>query len=228
MEAFSFLLLVCFFLSSLQAQNPAVTELDLILSKMEESGSKMKCFHADLMQKKYISVLQEFDTEENGVFYYSKGSDGSALIRKEIKTPTPTTVLINKGEGMVFYPKIKQAQKFSLGQHKDKAEFMAVGVGQSAKKLRDTFHIRFLQHEILDGTKVAVLELKPKSDKAAAFLSIITLWMDEQIWLPIQSKLQEPNEDYQLTRFRNVKINVRIPESTFSMKLPSDVEILTQ
>jgi outer membrane lipoprotein-sorting protein len=229
-RAFPSILLLFTFrtVSSLWSQTPPNSELDRILQKMEESGSRMKCFQAELTQKKYIAVLQEYDPEENGMFFYAKGGDGSALIRKEIKTPTPTVVVINKGDGMVYYPKIKQAQKISLGQHKDKAEFMAVGVGQSSKKLRDTFHIRFIQHEVLEGTPTSVLELKPKSDKAAAFLSIITLWMDEQNWLPIQSKLQEPNDDYQMTRFRNVKINIPIPDSTFSMKLPSDVEILTQ
>jgi outer membrane lipoprotein-sorting protein len=210
-----------------QGQNPP-GDLDYVLQKMEENGSKIKTFTAQLSQKKYMNVLQEFDTEEKGMFYYARSGDGFAMIRKEIQTPSKTIAIINKDQGLLYHPSIKQAQKLSLGQHRDKAEFMAVGIGQSSQKLRDTFHLKFLQHELLDGIKTAVIEMRPKSEKTAAFLTVITLWMDEQNWIPIQSKLQELNEDYLLTRFTNVKINSPIPDSTFSLRLPADVEVLSQ
>ena len=223
------LLLLSCYTVLVPGQGPSQSsELDRILQKMEENGAKIKSLTADLSQIKYVSVLQEFDTEEKGMFYYARSGDGSAMIRKEISSPSKTIVIINKDQGLLYHPNIKQAQKLSLGQHKDKAEFMAVGIGQSSKKLRDTFNLKFLQHEVLNGIKTAAIEMRPKSEKTAAFLSVITLWMDEQSWIPIQSKLQEPNEDYLLTRFTQIKLNSPIPESTFNLKLPADVEVLSQ
>jgi outer membrane lipoprotein-sorting protein len=178
------------------------------------------------VQKKYTAVLKEFDTEEKGLFAYARTTDGLALIRKEITSPSPTIAIINRDQGLIYYPKIKQAQRLRLGQYKDKAEFLAVGVGQSAGRMKENFAIRLVGHEAVNGIPCTVLELKPKSEKTAAFLSVITLWFDEQRWVPIQSRMQEPNEDYLLTRFSDIKLNTKLPESLFSMKLPSGVEIV--
>ncbi len=227
--SFPTVLLFLLLTAAVGAQGPANTaELDTVLQKMEENGARIKSFSAQLSQKKYINVLQEFDTEEKGMFYYARGGDASAMIRKEIQSPNHTIAIINKDQGLLYHPKIKQAQKLALGQHKDKAEFMAIGIGQSRQKLRDNFFIKFLKHEELDGTRTSVIEMRPKSEKTAAFLTVIILWMDEQSWLPIQSKLQELNEDYLLTRFTNMKINAPLPDSTFSLRLPADVEVVSQ
>jgi len=211
--------------ASLNAQG-SQTELDKVLQKMEAAGKGFQSFHAQLTQKKYIAVLKEFDTEEKGSFAYMRAADGLALIRKEITQPSPTIAIVNRDQGLVYYPKIKQAQRMRLGQHKDKAEFMAVGVGQSASKMKENFQIRLIGHESIDGVSCAVLELRPKSEKTAAFLSVITLWFDEQRWIPLQSRLQEPNEDYLLTRFSEIKLNTKLPDSLFSLKLPSGVEVI--
>ena len=186
--------------SYLRAQG-SQTELDKALQKMEAAGRGFQSFAAQLIQKKYIAVLKEYDAEEKGMFAYMRTADGSALIRKEITAPSPTVAIINRDQGVVYYPKIKQAQRLRLGQYKDKAEFMAVGIGQSAGKLKENFLLRLIGHENIGGIQCTVLELRPKSEKTAAFLSVITLWFDEQRWVPVQSRLQEPNEDYLLTRF---------------------------
>jgi outer membrane lipoprotein-sorting protein len=211
--------------ASLNAQG-SQTELDKVLQKMEAAGKGFQSFQAQLIQKKYIAVLKEYDTEEKGSFAYMRAPDGLALIRKEITQPSPIIAIINRDQGLVYYPKIKQAQRMRLGQHKDKAEFMAVGVGQSASKMKENFQIRLIGRESIDGVSCAVLELRPKSEKTAAFLSVITLWFDEQRWIPLQSRLQEPNEDYLLTRFSEIKLNTKLPDSLFSLKLPSGVEVI--
>lgn len=208
-----------------RAQSP-VNEVDQVLQKMDDAGKGFRSLSADIFQKKYTAVLQEFDTEEKGTFAYTRTPDGQALIRKEITSPTSTVAIINRDQGLVYHPRIKQAQRFQLGQHKDKAEFLAIGVGQSAGKLKANFAIRILGRESIEGAKVVVMELRPKSEKTAAFLSVITLWLDEQRWVPIQTRLQEPNDDYLLTRFRNLKLNAKIPDSLFSLKLPADVEVI--
>src|SRR5437773_2403700 len=109
-----------------QTSASASGEVDQVLAKMEEAGKGFTSLSAELSQKKYTAILQEFDPEEKGSFAYARTKEGQALIRKEIKTPTPTIAIINKDEGVIYHPKIKQAQRIHLGQYKDKAEFMAI------------------------------------------------------------------------------------------------------
>lgn len=217
---------VCFFIPSIiDAQTASSEEVDEILQEMDRAGKNFKSFTAELSQRKYTAILEEFDTEETGTFAYRRTRDGQTLIRKEITSPSHSIAIINRDEGLIYYPKIKQAHKIRLGEHKGKAEFLAIGVGQSGGKLKSHFDIQVQGHETVDGVPVVVLALRPKSEKTAAFLSLITLWMDEVRWIPVQTRLQEPNDDYLLTKFSKIELNAKIPLSRFSLKVPSDVEI---
>jgi outer membrane lipoprotein-sorting protein len=125
----------------------------------------------------------------------------------------------------VYQPRIKQAQVVRLGKNRDKAEYLALGLGQSPAKLRQTFDITYQGTEKVDSFLCAVLALKPRSAGAAAYFSSITLWINKADGLPVQQRLQEPNGDYLLVSFSGEKLNRKIPESVFEQKLPKDVEV---
>ena len=124
-----------------------------------------------------------------------------------------------------YQPVIKQAQIYNLGKNKDKAEYLALGLGQAPAKLQETFDIAIQGTESVAGSPCSVLVLKPKNPSAAALFSSITLWIKTATGVPIQQKLQEPSGDYTLVNFSNEKLNITIPASTFEQKLPSGVDI---
>jgi outer membrane lipoprotein-sorting protein len=125
----------------------------------------------------------------------------------------------------IYQPGVKQAQVVSLGKNKDKAEYLALGLGQSPGRLRESFTIEYQGSEGLGGAPCWILLLKPKSQAAAAYFSGITLWIKKASGVPIQEKLQEPNGDYLLVNFSGEKLNVPIPESKFAQKLPPGTDI---
>jgi outer membrane lipoprotein-sorting protein len=200
-------------------------ELDQALRQMETAGKNFRTFTANFSQKKYTAVLQLFDAPESGEFYYARGKDGSALVRQEVARPAPRILTIKGGSATIFQPKINQAQIASLGKHKDKAEYLALGLGQSPAKLKGAYDIRYAGDESVGARACWKLELKPKSAAAAAYFPLITLWLDKTKGIPIQQKLQEPNGDYLLVTFSNEKLNQKIPDSKFEQKLPAGVEI---
>jgi outer membrane lipoprotein-sorting protein len=192
---------------------------------MEALGKDFRGFSADFTQKKYISVLNEFETPESGVFIYARAKDGSALLRQEFKTPGHKMLTIKGGTATVYQPSINQASIVNLGKNRDKAEFLALGIGQSPGRLRETFNIDYQGEEKIDGVLCSILVLRPKSSSTAAFLASITLWIRATNSLPVQQKLLEPNGDYLLNKFANEKLNPRIEESEFEQKLPKGVDI---
>jgi outer membrane lipoprotein-sorting protein len=115
--------------------------------------------------------------------------------------------------------------RINLGANKDKAEYLALGLGQSPAKLRETFDIEYLGEEAVDGVPCSILRLKPKSRGASALYSSITIWVGKSDSLPVQQKLQEPGGDYTLNKFSAEKLNSSIAESEFEQKLPKDVAI---
>ncbi len=207
------------------AQTKDEAALDQVLKQMEAVGRTFRSFEAQISKTHYTSVLKEFDTPETGKFYYERAKDGSALLRQEITSPGPQILTIKGGVATLYQPVLRQAQIYNLGKNKDKAEYLALGLGQAPAKLRETFDISGQGFETVAGNPCFILVLKPKNPKAAALFSSITLWIKKSSGVPIQQKLLEPSGDYTLVKFTNEKLNSPIPAPMFEQKLPSGVEI---
>lgn len=200
-------------------------DLDRVLRQLETTGKTFQSFRAKFAQKKYTAVLREFDAPENGIFVYARAGDGSALLRQEVEKPAARILTIKGGTAIVHQPRLKQAQIANLGKNKDKAEYLALGLGQSPSKLRETFNLKVLGSETIGGVPCSILNLQPKSASAAAFFSSITLWITHKGGVPIQQKLEEPNGDYLLVSFTDVKLNSKISASAFDQKLPKGTAV---
>lgn len=201
------------------------TTLDQILSHIDRVGTNLKSMRADIVQKKWTDILAEFDEGERGKFFFDR-ENGKLSLRKEITRPTVNTLIIKQGQVTFYQPSIKQVQRYRLGKHGDKAEFLLLGFGSRRTSLRETYDIKLLGDELLDDRTAYKLELKPKSDQVAAFFVSIVLWIDSELWVPIQQQLVEPTQDYLLIRFDNIELNPKLPGSAFEIKLPKDVKVI--
>lgn len=201
-------------------------ELAAILEKMSRFGRNFRSLAADIRQRKYIAAIDQFEREEKGKLYYQKASDGSARLRREIHEPAQQIATIDNGEAVIYEPAVKQARRVRLGRHRDKTEFFALGIGQPPGKLQEAFQISLIGREALDGVRTALLELVPKGREAGSLFAKIILWIDENKGLPLQQKFIEPNGDFILVRFSNIKVNVKIPDSLFKLKLSKNIEII--
>ena len=218
-------MLLAMLILRVRAEGRGDAELEQVLRQMEATGKSFQNFRAKFSQKKYTAILREFDTPETGIFIYARAKDGSALLRQEVEKPASRILTIKGGVATVFQPGLKQAQVVSLGKSKDKAEYLALGLGQSPAKLRETFDIELQGPETLGRTLCSVIRLKPKNPNAAAYFSSITLWIKKSNGIPIQQKLQEPNGDYLLVSFTDEKLNAKIPVSEFEQKLPQGTDM---
>jgi outer membrane lipoprotein-sorting protein len=207
------------------SQAKSFQTLDQVLEHMGAVGKTFQSFEANFTQRQYVAVLKEFDSPESGKFQYARARDGSALLRQEVKTPAPRILTVKGGVATIFQPKINQASVVNLGKNKDKTEYLALGLGQSPAKLRETFDVELLGTEMVDGALCSILVLKPKSSAAAAYFSSITLWVKNSAGVPIQQKLQEPNGNYLLVQFTSEKLNNKIADAQFEQKLPKGVDI---
>jgi outer membrane lipoprotein-sorting protein len=225
LQAITSFVLTAFSICVFAQQPKPDTELQKTLNQMEAAGKIFRTFTARISQKKYTAVLKEFDTPETGELYVARARDGSTLLRRDINNPGKSTLTIKEGTAIFYQPGIKTAQRYDLGKNKDKAEYMAAGIGQSPTNLQKEFAITYEGTESVNGTACSVLVLKPKSQKVAALFSSITLWINKSSGLPVQDKFQEPSGDYLLLTFSGEKLNPKIPQSAFDQKLPDDVAI---
>jgi outer membrane lipoprotein-sorting protein len=209
-------------MDSFGVQEKDSPELQKVFRQMENAGKGFRGFSAKISERKFTAILNEFGTAETGELYLARAKDGSTMMRREISNPG-NVILTIKGETLTIYrPNLKEAQIANLGKHKDKAEFLALGIGQPPSELQKTFDITYQGVESVAGTPCSVLVMKPKDAKTAAYYSTIVMWVQSS-GIPLQYKLQEPNKDYLLVTFSDEKLNVSIPDSKFEQKIPKGI-----
>jgi len=216
--------LLVFMLLSLQVSAQGTYTLDQVLAKMEENGKNFRSMQANLERTKVTVIVNDKAIDSGVVYFTRRGKDPRIMV--EITKPEQQRMLIDEGKALLFFPKLKQVQEYFLGKDQDKAEFLLIGFGQSNQDIRKVYDTAVIGEENIDGVKTSILELKPKSAKASALFSKIRLWMDQTKWIPIQTQLTEASGDYMIVKFTNIKMNVKIPESAFDLKMPKDVKTI--
>jgi outer membrane lipoprotein-sorting protein len=225
MGAAATLVLLAAVLPASPADNPRKRKLPPdfteILSRMNDAAKNLKTLSANLEYTK-VTVLVDDKSTETGRLYYGK-SKKEILIN--ITKPEAKTVLFRKNKAEIFLPKINQIQEYDLEERSNLVEqFFLLGFGTETDKLRKDYDLKFVTEEELDGDTTAVLELTPRSEKTAAQLTKIQLWVSEESWLPVQQKFFEPGGDYFVARYTAVKVNRRLPPSTFQIPAAQDAK----
>ncbi len=219
----AFLLPFVFAVSFVQAETREALTLEQLLTKIDQVGTSLRSMSSSISQKRWTDILQEFDQGESGRFFFLKEKD-DIYLRKEIAKPQENTLIISEGKLLYYQPKIKQVQKYDLGNRRDRAEFLLLGFSSNKQALKEAYQIRLGKKETVEGREAYPLELTPKSQSLSAYFSQIVLWIDTTLWVPIQQKLVEPTRDYLLIRFDDIDLNPNISKSRFDLKLPKDVQ----
>ena len=201
-------------------------KLESVLNRLERASRNFQSFVADVTTTKYTAVLDRFDPPENGKFFYKRADNGTALIRWEIAYPGVRILTIQNDEALLYRPNIRSARKYKLGKNKDKAEYLALGIGQSPADLKKTFDIAYRGSQNVRGAACSVLALKPKARNADAMFSSITVWIKDSTGVSTRIKLEEPFKDHLQVDFSNEQLNKKIENSIFRQQLPANVDMI--
>ena len=196
--------------------------LDQAFANMDETQKTFRSVEAEIERTHVTVVVNDKDVSSGKFFFTRRGKE--PRLKLEIIKPMPQYLLIDKGKLQLYTPSLKQVQEASLSGRQDKIElFMALGFGQSSQDLKKNFNVSLAGEEVLDGRKTTVLELKPMN---TAMFRNIRMWLDQQRWVAVQIKTTESGGDHMTVKFSNMKINPRMPESVFDLKMPKDVNVL--
>jgi outer membrane lipoprotein-sorting protein len=208
--------------STALGQDAMTPETRRVLASIDQAGKRLTDLTADIKQTKVTLVVNDTSTE-TGKLFLKRLKTGNRT-KLEYEKPEVKTLLIDKGKVLIYEPKIKRLQEIDLGKNRAQAEFLLTGVGQSSANLTNTYDVKFLKEEIINGVKTSLLELKPKSGKVSAMFTQIWLWIDPATGLPVQTRLTESSGDYLTFQLENIKINPKLSDKTFKLDVPSDVQ----
>jgi outer membrane lipoprotein-sorting protein len=191
--------------------------LDTILKQLDMQAAEFRSLTADLERTKVTVVVNDKSTESGRILVRRDDK-----MRIDLTQPDPRTILRDGDNFYIYNPKIHRVEEYNLGNKKSMVDqFLLLGFGTPGSELKNSYAISLQGEETLDGKKVVLLELLPKSDDVKAQLSKIQLWIDVSTWLPAQQKFYETGSgDYFIIQYKNIVRNVRIADQEFKAHWP--------
>jgi len=203
-------------------QNSGKLTLDYVLTMMDRSAEDFRSLTAALDHVKYTAVVKD-TSMESGEIYVRKDSK----LRIDFVAPDPRTIIRNGDNLYIYTPKINRVEAYNIGKNRVLADqYLALGFGTRVESLKKSYDVSLSGEEELDGHKMALVELVPRSDEVRKQIAKIVMWVDEASWLPVQQKFMEAGSgDYFLSRYKNVMKNLKIGDGKFKADWPKGTKI---
>lgn len=208
------------------ASDATSVEADEILERMAIAYQSLKSMGAELEQVKSYPQLGLTDPAERGQVHFKRKGAGRHLLRLEIQEPEQRIVTVREdGSYLLYQPKIKQAIEGKVDRNaggRSGTSFMSYFLGDLSSAKKD-YEIASLGTQMVGRHHTVRLRLTAKPD-GQGYYRQIDLWVDTELWVPVQQELVEPNRSVTKLMFSGIHINQEIKDSLFTVKLPPDVE----
>ncbi len=213
------------------AQDPAnagsSAELQRVLNKVDQAAASFRTTQASFVWDQYQKVVDETDTQKGIVYFRRAGND--IQMAADISDPTPPKYLLfTDGKVDLYQPKIDQITRYNTGKDRAVVEsFLVLGFGGSGRDMLKSFDVSYIGDEKVDGIDTAKVDLVPKSQKVRNTADHIWLWIDTARGISVQQKFFSPSGDYRLSKYSDIQLNQKIPDSAFKLKTTSKTKIVS-
>jgi len=201
-------------LSAGGAAPPAVTPQQAVRN-LEAAFASLRSLEAEFEQQ-HASAVIATPLRETGKFYFQKPD----RMRWEYDQPEPQVFVFREGRVWNYVPDDNQLFRYALSTEQQNAAVFELLTGRA--RLEDDYLIE--PAEFPTSRKPAVqIKLVPK--KEVDFTHIL-LELDARTWLIDRIVTLDWAGSRQEFTFRKLKVNPRLPPSTFEVKVPEGTEII--
>ena len=196
------------------AVNP--DSLDEVIRKVQLAQNNTNTLQADFRQEKTLGLLSKTEVS-TGRFVYSKPNN----VLWTYDAPKRVTMLIADGMLTTYYPDLNKAERIEVKRYQDRI-FKYMGASEAIDELGAWFNFTFTN---TSDKPYFVLDLDPKNKAVGRRVRHIKIFIDKKSYLTTQFEYTEGDGDKTRYEFLNVKTNVPIEQSHFSITLPSNVHV---
>jgi outer membrane lipoprotein-sorting protein len=210
------------------AQTAPAPTLDDVLKKMDATAASFRSLQADFVWDQYEKVVDDHDLQKGTVYYRRNGQNIEMMA--EVRDPAPKFVLYKGGKLQVFQPppKANQVMEYATGNNRSEIEsYLGLGFGASAEDIKKSFDVTSLGLQTVDGMPTVELQLLPKSDKLRNNISKIYLWIDMGRGISVQQQFFQPQGDYRLAKYLNVKMPAKMGDDVFKLKTDKKTQFIS-
>lgn len=210
--------------------------LKAVLQKMDTAAAGFRSAQAEFEWDTYEKVIDEVDDIQRGTIYYRRAGKEIEMMAdvKQAGTdpnklkPEPKFVLFSKGKVLMYQPKMDQITQFDLGKNRaDLESYVVLGFGGSGQDLVRTFEVTYVGPETINGIATAKLKLVPRSEKVRNTYKEIDLWIDLEKGISVQQQAFQPNGNYRLAKYSNIRVNEKINDEVFKLKTTSKTQTVS-
>ena len=232
MKAAVWLSIVCVLAAemALAAQTPQTAassaDLEQVLSQMDAAAAGFKTAQADFVWDQYTKVVNETDSQ-SGKVYFRRTSKETEMAA-DIAQPTAKYVLYQNSTVRLYEPRIDQVTVYNTGKNRAEVEsFLVLGFGGRGHDLEKSFDVSFAGYEQVNDVRAAKLNLVPRTEKGKSIFDHIVLWIDPAQGVSVQQQFVEPQGDYRLAKYSNIRLNQSLPGDVFKLKTTERTKTVT-
>ena len=188
-----------------------------VLTQMDTAAKEFRTLQAGFVwDQKTLKPIEDEDISK-GTIYFQRDSKQIKMLA-DIADP-PKTILFADGKVEMYAPKPDQVTTYKTGKHQAEVEsFLVLGFGGRGHDLLNSYEVKYLGDEKIDGLNTSKLELVPTSEKARNQYARIVLWIDPARGISVQQQLFQPGGNYRLAKYSNIVINQKLPDGVFKLK----------
>jgi outer membrane lipoprotein-sorting protein len=202
-------------------------ELESVLKKMDAAAANFRTTQADFEWDRYEKVIDEVDDIQFGTIYFRR-TGKEIEMKADIRKPEVKYVLFANGKIQVYQPKPDQVTVYDAGKNRaDIESYFVLGFGGSGQDLVKSFDVTYQGPETVNNVATAKLQLVPKSAKMKNTFKEILLWIDLQRGISVQQQFFEPQGDYRLAKYSNIRINEKIADDVFHLKTTGKTQTIS-
>src|ERR1035441_8661959 len=192
-------------------------ELERVLARMDAAAKSFKTTEASVVWDQYQKVINETETQKGRIYFRREG--GEVQMAADFVEPDKKYVIYSGGKLQAYQPKIDQVNEYDPGKNREDVEsFLVLGFSGGGRDLFQSYDLRYLGSETANGVKAEKLELIPKFARWRNNIARILLWIDPAKGISVQQQFFEPDGNYRLAKYSDIRINQALPENAFKLK----------
>jgi len=205
-------------------------DLKAVLARLDTASAAFKSAQADITTDIVQKVPIPDDDKQTGAILFER-KNGELAMAMHLKTdngkPAAKDVVFAGGTGKLYEPMLKQMQVFKTGANQALANtILALGFGGSGKDLEKNWEVAFAGLDPVDGKPFAKLELVPRDASVKKTFPKVWLWIDMGNGLAVQQQFFDPEGNYKLATYRNIRLNGKVPSDAFEIKTAPGTQVV--
>jgi len=190
---------------------------EALLDRVQYEQSRLQSLSARFEQERSSEFLADKETSRGTVLFATPDR-----VRWEYDEPKPISLVIRGDEMVTWYRDLGRAERVRVERLSSQV-LQYLSASGSLESLLKYFKARVTFPR--DPEAPYEVALEPRFERVARRLAGMSLWIDRELYLPVQVRYEEPNGDVTEYRLLGVKVNGPLPDERFELDLPPDVEV---